>query len=96
MAKAESWVTYERVFEEFGGAKVRRPLEYRRFVEEGLLRQIENPLEAVKWQAALGREDFLRSLKDRLQVRRQQEDREMPPLCGNCAVAHRFSLFSIA
>jgi putative transposase len=80
LAEPESWVTCERILQQFGGPKVRRPLRYRRFVEEGLLREIENPLEAAKWQAALGREDFLRALKDRLEARRQQEDRETPAL----------------
>jgi len=43
-----------------------RRMEYRRFVEEGLLREIENPFHAVKWQAALGRETFLRKIADRM------------------------------
>jgi hypothetical protein len=33
-------------------------------VEEGLIGQIEDPFEAVKWQQVLGREGFLRKLKD--------------------------------
>lgn len=41
-------------------------IDYRRFVEEGLLRDIENPFDAVKWQAALGRETFLRKIADRM------------------------------
>jgi putative transposase len=80
LVKAEEWITHERVLEEFGGPKGGRSLAYRRFVEQGLLREIENPLEAAKWQAVLGREDFLRSLKDRLRTRGQQEQREMPSL----------------
>jgi hypothetical protein len=38
--------------------------EYRRWVEEGLIGEIEDPLEAVKWQRVLGGEGFLRKLKD--------------------------------
>ena len=41
-------------------------VEYRRFVEEGLVREIENPFEAVKWQLALGDETFLRKIRDRM------------------------------
>jgi len=41
-------------------------LRYRRFVEEGLLREIENPFEAVRWQAVLGDESFMQKLRDRL------------------------------
>ena len=42
-----------------GGRLGERRLSYRRFVEEGLLREIENPLDAVSWQTVLGREHFL-------------------------------------
>ena len=32
--------------------------EYRRWVEEGLLGEIKDPFEAVKWQQVLGWKDF--------------------------------------
>jgi hypothetical protein len=38
--------------------------EYRGWVEEGLLGEMEEPFEAVKWQQVLGGEGFLRKLKD--------------------------------
>ena len=38
--------------------------KYRRWVEEGLIGEIEDPFEAVKWQQVLGGEGFLRKLKD--------------------------------
>jgi hypothetical protein len=38
--------------------------EYRRWVEEGLISEIEDPFEAVKWQQVLGGEGLLRKLKD--------------------------------
>jgi putative transposase len=41
-------------------------LRYRRFVEEGLLREVENPFEAVQWQAVLGDESFVQRLRDRV------------------------------
>jgi putative transposase len=41
-------------------------LRYRRFVEEGLLREVANPFEAVQWQAVLGDESFVQKLRDRL------------------------------
>jgi chromosomal replication initiation ATPase DnaA len=41
-------------------------LRYRRFVEEGLLREIGNPFEAVRWQAVLGDESFVQKLRDHL------------------------------
>ncbi|HLO15280.1 MAG TPA: transposase [Anaerolineales bacterium] len=42
----------------------RQRLEYRRYVEEGLLREIENPFELVKWQAVLGDECFVQKVRD--------------------------------
>lgn len=39
---------------------------YRAFVEEGLVREIENPFEAVKWQTVLGSESFAQTLQDGL------------------------------
>jgi putative transposase len=80
LAKAEPWVTQERVLGEIGGRPKERRLRYRRFVEEGLLREIESPLEAVKWQTALGREHFLQQLKDHLQSKGQLAHREVPSL----------------
>lgn len=80
LAKAEPWVTQERVLGEIGGRPKDRRLRYRRFVEEGLLREIENPLEAVKWQTALGREHFLQRLKDHLQSKGPPAHREVPSL----------------
>jgi C4-dicarboxylate-specific signal transduction histidine kinase len=41
-------------------------LSYRRFVEEGLTREIENPLAAIQWQIALGGERFLQKIRDRV------------------------------
>jgi REP element-mobilizing transposase RayT len=80
LAKAESWVTQERVLGEMGsGAAKERRLRYRHFVEEGLLREIRSPLEAVRWQTALGREHFVQRLRDHLE-KKTQAHREVPAL----------------
>lgn len=79
LAKPEPWISEQRVLGEMSGPRKGRRLSYRRFVEEGLVREIENPLEAVKWQAALGREDFLRKLRDRFKGGRERH-REVPSL----------------
>ena len=49
--------------------------EYRRWVEEGLISEIKDPFEAVKWQQVLGGEGILRKLKDQWnqRVERAQE-----------------------
>jgi putative transposase len=49
------------------GVERQGKLRYRRFVEEGLVREIENPAQAAQWQAVLGSEDFLQRIKDRMQ-----------------------------
>jgi REP element-mobilizing transposase RayT len=79
LAKPERWVSQERVLGEIGGPPKERRLRYRRFVEEGLLREIESPLEAVQWQTALGREHFLQRLRDHIE-RKGQAHREVPAL----------------
>jgi putative transposase len=64
----EPWafIEEELVWGELGGAKRGRKLRYRRFVEEGLVSEIENPFEAVRWQTILGSEDFGQKVWDRM------------------------------
>src|SRR6188472_2395080 len=73
LAKQDEFVAEELVLGEFGGRRRNESkLRYRRFVEEGLTREIENPFEAVRWQAALGDESFVQQLKDRLNAHREK------------------------
>ena len=51
------------VFESYSG-RCWKAWDYRRWVEEGLIGEIKDPFEAVKWQQVLGGEGFLRKLKD--------------------------------
>jgi hypothetical protein len=53
----------QRVFQTYTGRRW-KAWEYRRWVEEALIGEIKDPFEAVKWQHVLGREGFLRKLKD--------------------------------
>ena len=46
--------------------------EYRGWVEEGLIRELKDPFEAVKWQQVLGGEGFLRKLKDQWNQRAER------------------------
>jgi hypothetical protein len=49
LAKQSDFVNEEVVLGEFGGPRgYQRRLRYRRFVEEGLLRDIANPFESVQ------------------------------------------------
>ena len=48
------------VFQTYTG-RCWKALEYRRWVEEGLTGEMEDPFEAVKWQQVLGGEGFANS-----------------------------------
>jgi len=73
LVKQHEFVTEDLVLGEFDGRGGRESkTRYRRFVEEGLLREIENPAEAAQWQAVLGSEDFVQRLRDKMQPQRQK------------------------
>ena len=59
------FVTDEPVLAELGGPGRDVAVRYRRFVEEGLVREVESPWEAVQWQSVLGDETFARRMQDR-------------------------------
>jgi REP element-mobilizing transposase RayT len=73
------FVEEEMVLGELGGARKGERVRYGRFVEEGLAREIENPFEAVRWQAVLGNETFVQKLRDRLKGLHKHR-REIPSL----------------
>ena len=60
------FVKEEMALGELRGPKRAERLRYRRFVEEGLVREIESPFEALLWQAVLGDESFVQKLRDRI------------------------------
>lgn len=78
LAKQREFVTEGLVLEEFEAKDNRQKgkIRYRRFVEEGLLREVENPFEQVQWQVVLGSDSFVRKLKDRLRARRDGAGKE--------------------
>src|SRR6266566_768610 len=57
------FVKEEMALGELRGPKRAERLRYRRFVEEGLLREIESPFEALRWQVVLGDESFEQKLR---------------------------------
>ena len=64
------FVEEEQVLGQMGGASNQRRVAYRRFVEDGLLREVEAPWDRVRWQSALGSESFLRRIQDRMQEKK--------------------------
>ena len=73
------FVEEQMVLGELGGARKGERVRYRKFVEEGLVREVENPFEAVRWQAVLGNERFVQKLRDRLKGLHKYR-REIPSL----------------
>jgi putative transposase len=75
LSKQFALVEEEMVLGEMGGLRRRRERRYRRFVEEGLLRDLTNPIEALQWQAVLGSERFVEAMRDRMsQLREGHEE----------------------
>jgi REP element-mobilizing transposase RayT len=70
LARPFSFVEEEMILGELGGGGKGERLRYRRFTEEGLVREITNPFEAVEWQAVLGSESYLQRIKDKMQPHR--------------------------
>ena len=66
LEKPFPFVGEELVLGELQAPKRGERLRYRKFVEEGLLREVENPFEAVRWQTILGSESFAQKIQDRL------------------------------
>jgi putative transposase len=67
LGKAKGFIAtqaIEEVFKSFTGQEW-SPIQYRRWVEEGLLKHLDDPFAAVKWQQILGDEDFFQEVKDR-------------------------------
>src|SRR5206468_12453193 len=70
LKKQFAFIEENRLLKQMGGGqKKNRRLAYRRYVEEGLLREIESPWEMIQWQTVLGSESFVRRLQDRLKGR---------------------------
>jgi hypothetical protein len=66
LEKQFPFVEEELVLGELQASRRSERLRYRRFVEEGLVREIDNPFAAVQWQAILGSENFAQKIRDRL------------------------------
>jgi hypothetical protein len=66
LAKGFGFIEEKLVLGELQTTWAKERQRYRRFVEEGLVREIENPFEAVQWQAVLGSESFARKMQDRI------------------------------
>ncbi len=66
LSKGFGFVRQEMVWGEMGRPGRERAVRYRRFVEQGLIREVTNPFAAVQWQAVLGGESFAQRVRDRI------------------------------
>ena len=66
LKRSLAFVEEEMVLSELGGPNRGVRLRYRRFVEEGLTHDVQNPFKAVRWQAFLGDESFVQEVLDRV------------------------------
>jgi len=64
-----NFVQEKRILQQLGRGHNNGRLCYRRYVEEGLLREIESPWAMIQWQTVLGSESFVRRLQDRIKGR---------------------------
>jgi len=72
------WVAHDRVLAEFGRNRTRARTAYCRFVEEGLDREIDDPLKAVSHGFILGCEEFVERILE--MVDDAEDDQERPSL----------------
>lgn len=73
LGEQAKFVTEEMVLGELDAwGKREGRMRYRRFVEEGLVREIEDPAEAAQWQTVLGSDGFLQRVKDKMQPQREK------------------------
>jgi len=75
LIQQKPFVNENLVLGEFGSrsGSQRTKIQYRQFVEEGLLRDIANPFQQVQWQSVLGDESFAQRLNDKLKSKRDQQ-----------------------
>ena len=79
LKKQFPFIEEDQLLKQMGKGQKNRRVSYRRYVEEGLLREIESPWEMIQWQTVLGSESFVRRLQDRMKGA-EPERREMTAL----------------
>lgn len=71
LAQGFAFIEEDLVLGELQTARAKERQRYRRYVEEGLVREIGNPFKAVQWQAVLGSESFVQKVQDRIKEMKQ-------------------------
>jgi REP element-mobilizing transposase RayT len=76
--KSPDWLSME-ILSFFQGHRSSQMKAYRSYVEEGLLRNIKNPFEALKWQSILGSDSFTDQIKRRYILKQKKAIRKEQP-----------------
>jgi REP element-mobilizing transposase RayT len=76
--KSPDWLSME-ILSIFQGHRSSQMKAYRSYVEEGLLRYIENPFETMKWQSILGSDSFTDQIKRQYILKQKKPVRKEQP-----------------
>lgn len=74
------WLTMEPVLAEWSGSTAERMRRYRRYVEEGLLRELDSPYAGSAEQSIVGSDSFVDRIKRGYLLGRKGDRREEPSL----------------
>lgn len=77
---APSWLKTEDVLSSFGRTAQEQMRGYRLYVEEGLMREVRDPAEAVRVRSILGSDSFVEWLRREFLLRRDRGDDEQQEL----------------
>ena len=87
--KAPKWIALKKVLSHWGPDIESQMPEYRKYVEEGLLKDVENPFDDLREQSIIGSDSFIDKIKRKYLLFRKKDCREQPSL------VHFQSSFSI-
>ena len=77
-AREPEWLTTAFILGYFGGHDRSAHRKYQRYVEEGIAAKLENPLRDVIASTVLGREDFIRRIREEYLERKKIDRRNIP------------------
>jgi REP element-mobilizing transposase RayT len=80
LRRAPEWLTMEPVLAEWSGSTAERMRQYRRFVEEGLVRELKSPYAGSAEQSLVGSDSFVDRIKRAYLLGREGNRREEPSL----------------
>jgi len=80
LVSAPEWLNMADVLKGFGADSRTQMKQYRLYVEEGLMRDIDDPTEAARVRSVLGSDSFIDRIRREFLLRRRGDLRELPGL----------------